>query len=180
MPVAHRLEPHKTAYSPSDIPTLVAALASGNGMVREQARKSLIALGKPAVKPLAATLQSRDRQVRWEAAKALRCLCDPESASALVEALGDERIGVRWLAAEGLIALEHEGLGPLFAALLDAKNADRLGEGAHHVLHDLSKKLGDWFLPVLHAIDDAEPSIAVPIAAFAALQEWKQQRKRRR
>ncbi len=164
-----RETPHHT---PVEIPALIAALASRDGGERERAREALVALGKPAVAPLVDALSDRNRQVRWEAAKALACLGDPSAARALAVALGDERIGVRWLAAEALIALGRDALEPLFRALLEPGNADPLAEGAHHVLHVLAKKKGgQWLTPVVEALDSYQPGIAVPMAAYRALEQ---------
>jgi hypothetical protein len=159
-------------HSAADLPALIAALASPDGVERERARGALVALGEPAVAPLVRALSDQDRQVRWEAANALACLRAPSAADALVAALGDERIGVRWLAAEGLIALGHHALEPIFKALVEPGNATSLGEGSHHVLHVLAKnKGGQWLAPVVEAIDSHESGIAVPLAAFRALEQ---------
>ena len=48
--------------------------------------------------------------MRWEAAKALGKIGDPKAALALVGALEDPRSGIRWLAAEGLMAIGREAL----------------------------------------------------------------------
>jgi len=64
----------------SDIDTLVAALRSRSGAVRERAREALLELGKPAVDPLIEALRDDDCQVQWEAAKALGEIGDPAAA----------------------------------------------------------------------------------------------------
>jgi len=56
---------------------LTELLASEDGMIRQKARKTLVALGKPAVPSLVQALQSsRVDQARWEAAKALAAIGD--------------------------------------------------------------------------------------------------------
>jgi len=168
--VERHLNRLKQLYSSRGIPSLVADLADDNPVVREKARVMLVALGKPAVAPLVEALSDVNPQVRWEAAKALGCLNDPAAAPALVLALGDKRFGTRWLAAEGLVALGPAALESLFEALLEPDNTVLLGEGAHHVLHELSKKgLGPWLTQVMTALNGEEPQMAVPLAAFTAL-----------
>ena len=109
--------------------------------------------------------------MRWEAAKALCGIADPLAASALVNALDDRDGDVRWLAAEGLAALGRDGLQPLLAALLQRAESCWFCEGAHHVCHTLvkRKKLGPILRPVLAALKQSEPEVAVPPAAYTAL-----------
>ena len=153
------------------IPSLVADLASPNPAVRTKARKALVAIGKRSVPSLIPLLSHRKPHVRWEAAKALCGIADPIAASALVNALDDRDGDVRWLAAEGLAALGRDGLQPLLAALLQRAQSCWLCEGAHHVCHTLvkRKKLGPILRPLLAALKESEPEVAVPPAAYAAL-----------
>ena len=116
-------------------------------------------------------LSHRKPHVRWEAAKALCGIADPLAASALVNALDDRDGDVRWLAAEGLAALGRDGLQPLLAALLQRAKSCWFCEGAHHVCHTLvkRKRLGPILRPVLAALKESEPEVAVPPAAYTAL-----------
>ena len=116
-------------------------------------------------------LSHRKPHVRWEAAKALCGIADPIAASALVNALDDRDGDVRWLAAEGVAALGRDGLQPLLAALLQRAKSGWFCEGAHHVCHTLvkRKKLGPILRPVLAALEQSEPEVAVPPAAYTAL-----------
>ena len=153
------------------ISELIAALASPSPVVRRKAREALVALGKPAVPSLIQLLSHRKPHVRWEAAKALGGIGDPIAAFALVNALKDRDGDVRWLAAEGLAALGRDALPPLLAALIDPSNADWLCEGAHHVCHVLVRKrgLGPILRPLLAALEQTEPKVASPLAAYTAL-----------
>lgn len=153
------------------IPELVSALDNRKPGVRTSARKTLVAMGQHAVPSLIQLLSHRKTHVRWEAAKALRDIADPLSAFALVGALDDRDGDVRWLAAEGLTALGRNGLEPLFAALLERVQSRRFREGAHHVCQTLAgkKRLGPILRPVLTALNEPEPAVAAPAAAYAAL-----------
>lgn len=153
------------------IGSLIGDLASKDGIVRESARLGLVAVGRPAAGALIKLLAVRNRQVRWEAAKALSQIVDPTAAPALVKALEDEEFSVRWLAAKGLIALRSKGLPPLLRALIKRSDSGFLLHGAHHVLRDLVRRgvSKDVVQPLLAALEDVEPSLEVPPAARAAL-----------
>jgi HEAT repeat protein len=153
------------------ISELIAALASPSPVARRKAREALVALGKPAVPSLIQLLSHRKPHVRWEAAKAIGGIADPIAAFALVNALEDRDGDVRWLAAEGLAALSRDALPPLLAALIDPSNSDWLCEGAHHVCHVLVRKrgLGPILRPLLAALEQTEPKVASPLAAYTAL-----------
>jgi HEAT repeat protein len=122
------------------VDALLSQLGSNNGLQREQARKALVAIGKPAVGPLLALLDHKEPQVRWEACKALVSLRDPRSSGAMVTALEDDNVEIRWLAAEVLIALKRDALVPLLTALEHRFTSDLLRQGAHHVLHALERE----------------------------------------
>jgi HEAT repeat protein len=114
-------------------------------MVRVRARRSLVAIREPAVRPLVEALASRKQWVRWEVAKALGQIGSPSSAEALV---------------------------PLLHALVERSDSVWVLEGAHHVFHDLARgrpDLKDVLQPVLAALEDIEPSLEVPVAAEAVL-----------
>ena len=159
---------------PATISSLVADLTSDDGVVRQKARESLVAIGGPAVPLLIRTLEDPKEWVRWEAAKSLSQIADPASAPALVRALEDKMFDVRWLAAEGLIALGRETLVPLLEALIERSDSPWLLEGAHHVLHDLTGEgLREELQPLLAALEYAERAIEVPIVAKTLLNALK-------
>jgi HEAT repeat protein len=156
---------------PDTIAEFMAQLGHENGLQREKARLALVDIGHPAIDPLVRTLRAADETVRWEAAKALSQIGDPQSAPALVRALEDQSFGVRWLAAEGLIHTGWAGLAPLLQALVHQSGSAWLREGAHHILRTLAtqENLHDLLAPVLAALDDTEPALEVPPAAQKAL-----------
>ena len=157
--------------STAGIPELIAALATSSPVARKKAREALVALGGQAVPALIQLLSHGQSHVRWEAAKALGAIADPIAASALVNALEDRDGDVRWLAAEGLAALGRDALQPLLAALMEQSDRDWLCEGAHHVCRALLKKKGlaPILRPLLAALDEHEPTLTAPAAAYAAL-----------
>jgi HEAT repeats len=160
----------------SVINPLLDQLSSKDGLQRRSARQHLVDMGKPAAPYLIRVLQSPSERGRWEAAKALGEIRDPLAAPALVQALEDEESAIRWLAARGLIALGRASLRPLLEALEAHSNSVWMREGAHHVLHTLIRDGEvDAASPVLEALEDIEPSVEVPIAAYYVLKKIRQE-----
>jgi HEAT repeat protein len=156
----------------TSIEPLLAQLASRDGIQRRKARERLVDIGKPAIPHLMSVLQSPLERSRWEAAKALGEMREPAAAPALVQALEDEESAIRWLAATGLIRMGRACLGPLLEALEGRSNSVWVREGAHRVLHFLIRDgVADEAIPVLEALEDIEPAVEVPIAAYHALKK---------
>jgi HEAT repeat protein len=160
------------------IKLFVKELSSIDWLVRVKARRNLVEIGGPAVEPLTKALSSRNRWMRWEAAKALGQIGDPEAAQALVRALEDKIFDVRWLAAEGLISIGKKALVPLLEALLERSDSPWMREGAHHVLHDIDNSgISEIILPILNALEGMEADLEAPIMAEAALSKLRQSKK---
>ena len=159
-----------TDASERNVEQLVADFGSKDAVVRRDTRAALVGIGSAAVPPLLDALDAPPQHVRWEAAKALAEIAEPAAAQRLVAALGDKDTDVRWVVGEALIALGGEAVQPLLTALTKSDIAD-VYEGADHVLHDLAKHgdLTALLEPVLKALDQPEPEIAVPLAAAEAL-----------
>ncbi len=158
-----------------ELDILIGQLKSHDGSEREHARNAIVRIGAPAVPVLVRLLKSPHELMRWEACKALGAINVPEVAQPLVEALRDENMEVRWLAAEGLAALGRDGLSALFRALEFHFNSIFLLEGAHHVLLALEKKklLNKESEDVLESLRHLEPRVSVPVAARRALESLK-------
>ena len=152
------------------IKSLIADLASKDGVVRVMARQQLVAYKKRSAAPLIRTLSNGNDWVRWEAAKALSQIGNNRAIKALLEALADEKFEVRWLAAEGLIRIGRKAIVPSLEALVKHSDSYWLREGIHHVLHDMNTgKITEVLRPVLVALEGPEPSLEVLLAAQAAL-----------
>jgi len=157
---------------------LVAVLDSADGVERHVAREQLEQIGRPAVPFLLRALRSPSEHARWEAAKALSEIADPGAAPALVSALEDEKAAVRWLAATALINLGREALVPLLQGLENNFDSIWFRDGAHHVLHSLIRDgVADDAIPVLEALENLEPCVEAPIAAYHVLQDLREKRK---
>ena len=147
-----------------------SALDSESRLEREAARHALVEEGSAAVPALIECTRGDAAHLRWEAAKALGEIREPESAPALIHLLDDEDSGVRWLAAEGLLALERRALMPLLTAL-ERPGSRRLREGAYHVLRRLPCwRLVEVLMPVMDALEHTAAEVTVPLAAGSALE----------
>jgi HEAT repeat protein len=162
----------KTVPSEKAIPSLVNVLSSTNGVKRHAAREQLEEIGTPAVPFLIKALQSPSEHARWEAAKALNKIADVRAAKALVHTLEDEKGAVRWLAATALVNLGRSALVPLLRGLEGHSDSIWFRDGAHHVLRSLVREgVADEAVPVLEALENLEPRIEAPIAAYHVLEE---------
>jgi HEAT repeat protein len=168
----------RTKYEDTSVPSdetiaaLVDALAATDGVDRHAARVQLEEIGSPAVPALISALQSPSEHVRWEAAKALCEIAEPSAAPALVKTLEDQKAAVRWLASTALINLGREALVPLLRGLEGHSDSIWFRDGAHHVLRSLIRDgVADEALPVLEALENLEPRIEAPIAAYHVLED---------
>ncbi|MFG0287771.1 MAG: HEAT repeat domain-containing protein [Rhodopirellula sp. JB044] len=154
----------------------VADLASGDGVVRDQARKHLVAKrGPDVVRALIGELVDPRKRVRWEAAKALTEIGDPVAALPLVHAMTDSDDEVAWLAAEGVASLGDIGLTAVLSGIARDCGSLEYCKVAHHCLK-VFRKLGqheDVIAPVMSALEGYEPKLSAPVAAYRALQELK-------
>lgn len=158
-----------------DVGALIASLRSENAEAREATRAELAGLGTAAVPALSAAAIAPDAAIRWEAVKTLGEIADPSGAPAMVRALEDADAGVRWLAAQGLLALGKRGLEPrrlepLLVALVGRADSAWLREGAHHVLRTWAGP----FAPVVAALEGPSPALTVPVVAEEVLRELDQ------
>ena len=170
--LARIVEKEPVMLSDEEIKTLADALADGDGVNRHNAREQLEKTGKPAVPYLISALQSPSEHARWEAAKALEKIADPSAAPALVNALCDEKAAVRWLAGNALINLGHDALAPLLRGLEASSDSIWFRDAAHHVLRSLIREgEADEAIPVMEALENLEPRIEAPVAAYHALKE---------
>jgi HEAT repeat protein len=115
-------------------------LGSKNGLQRLQARSAMIALGESAIDIFAELVMHPNWIVRREAVKALSQMKTNITAPVLIYALEDEYASIRWVAAEGLIALGKQGLLVLMQRLCSQKLSVNLSQVAHHVVKEISKR----------------------------------------
>lgn len=157
------------------IDSLVDSLASADGLERHAAREQLEELGSSSVPALVRALKSPSEHARWEAAKALGEIADPSAAPALVSTLCDQKAAVRWLAGEALIHIGRGALAPLLRGLEGSSDSIWFRDGAHHVLRSLIRDgVADEAIPVLEALENLEPSVEAPVAAYHVLEALRQ------
>ena len=113
-----------------DLKLRAEQLRSLSGTARSRAREELAAAGEDAVSVLVPLLTDADKQVRWEAAKALVSICSSAAAPALVPLLEDQDAGVRWLAAEALVAAGI-GVAPPFCVPSSTDPGPTISVGEH-------------------------------------------------
>jgi hypothetical protein len=171
----------EAAVDDDTIASLLDKLASTDGVERRAARENLEEIGRPATPGLIRALQSPNRYARWEAAKALGQIADRNAAPALVRSLKDEEAAVRWLAGAALINLGRAALVPLLRGLEGSSDSIGFRDGAHHVLHGLIREgVADEAAPVLEALENLEPRVEAPIAAYHVLQQLRRAKRRAR
>jgi CBS domain-containing protein len=161
-----------TMASSTDIEALIADFHSDDGAVRAHARQSLVSLGPEAVGGLVNALNHPSVRMRWEATKTLCELQDLSAAPALVGRLEGTDSGVRWMAADGLVAMGPVVLEPVLQALIQRSDSILLREGVHRVLHGLAGRPGMQTIlqPVIDGLAAVEPAVVVPLAAYRALE----------
>ena len=156
--------------------SLMDLLASNNGATRQKARKTLVALGKPAVPSLSEALQnSKLDHVRWEAAKALGAIGDTRAIPRLVNALEDSDPDVAWLAAEALRQFK-KGAWPLLLRQLikDGSESALLRQGAHHVMRNQKENgFNDLLATLREDLESNTVQESTPVAAYAILKRMK-------
>jgi len=123
-----------------EIAELIKCLFSEDGIVRQDARYKLVKIGRPVIRFLIGLQYLDNQHVRWEAMKTLSQIADPESIPILVNALENTNSDVRWLAAEGLIEIGKQSVGPLMELLEESADSRILREGVHHVLKGLEER----------------------------------------
>lgn len=152
--------------------THMKALESPDGMLRQSAREGLVALGGHAVGPLARALgNAREKQVRWEAAKALGAMNDARAIPALVRALEDDDSDVIWLAAEALSQFGSAAWPALLTALIaEGTESAILRKGMHHVFANQKESgKGGVLAPLQSALEAGALPEAAPLAASELL-----------
>ena len=161
-----------TDASGKNVDQLVAELGSKDAVVRQNARTALVNIGVAAVPSLVSALDAPLQHTRWEAAKSLAGIADPSAAEGLVAALGDTDSDVRWVAGEALVALGRNALKPVLTTLTKSELPEGTYQSSHHVLHELARQpdRASLLAPVLRALEQPEPEMAVPLAAQKALQ----------
>lgn len=134
------MEEIKKHNSDESIKDLITNLGDEDGMIRLHARQKLVHRGDSAVKELIEAFQQTNDFAHFEAAKALSQIGSIETIDCFTKAFEDEEFRVRWVAAEGLIAIGRDSIIPVLELLKKSSNIIWIREGVHHVILDLIHK----------------------------------------
>ena len=165
--------------SNKSIEQLIEDLRSSDGMVRQRARQSLVLKGEEAVDDLIQAFKEKKEPIHFEASKALSQIGSKKTIQTFIDALEDEEFSIRWIAAEGLIAIREDIIKPLLELLEHHSDSLQICEGVHHVFHDIvsrriiDEKKREILLPVLESYHHLEAEIYIPFAAKNALDKLK-------
>jgi HEAT repeat protein len=160
----------------TNLESLIEMLANKNSVTRQNARKSLVVLGKPAVPPLIRLLKdSKLDHLRWEAVKTLDAICDERAIPSLVKALEDSDIDVAWLAAEALKKYKKAAWPVLLNALIKSgEDSVQLRNGVHHILLKQKENgFGDLLKTLMKALKSNAASESTTIAANEIIKRMK-------
>ncbi|MBL1214598.1 MAG: HEAT repeat domain-containing protein [Ignavibacteriae bacterium] len=159
---------------------LIKNLSSKNGVERKKSRHLLAKIGTPAIAYLEELISSEDLTTRWEAVKTVGQIKNKEGIPLLLKALNDEEFDIRWLAAEGLIALGIISLIPLLEELAIKYQSVYFRLGAHHVLSELKKKnIYDDPADLLFLLNDFIKEPIIPVEVEKELSRLTRQSKNR-
>ena len=152
------------------IGSLITELTCNDVVKCQKAREKLVHIGKPAIPSLVGLMSHQKQMVRWEALKVLGEIADPSTIDIFLTYLRDDDFDIRWMAAEGLIAIGNDALIPLLKATITNSDSRGFRFAAHHVLKNLAGRgLFDTVKPVLVALEDVEPAVEAPVAAESVL-----------
>lgn len=125
-----------------------------------------MSIGSPAVSQLADLAGHPDAMLRREVIKTLGQIASPVSVPLLVHAMLDGNEGVRWLAAEGLVAVGMQASQPVLEELLANPKSALLRKGAHHYFRAMRDLKGSTrFDELLSALDGLDAELRTQVAA---------------
>ncbi len=144
---------------------LLDTLRGDDGMGRKRARETMVLIGDEIVPEMQALLAEGTKRERWEAAKTLAALVDPSSLDTLIDLLAERESDIRWIAADGLIALGPRVVVPLLKSLLAGPPTRGQAEMSGRVLRKLASEndvLGEIVAPVLEVMETPDPGVLQP------------------
>jgi len=116
---------------------LIENLGKEDFLKRQHARLLLIKRKPESTPLLEQALKSTNVHTRWEAARALGNIQDPETATALTALLMDSDVGVRWVTMESLIGMGRNCLRPVLERFTRDFSSIWMRRSVHHILHVL-------------------------------------------
>ncbi len=154
------------------IEALIADLGCDDGIHCRKARQALVKIGARSIPALTRASASSSQMVRWEAIKALSQINGLASIKALISHLSDDDSGIVWMAADGLSRQGKKAVIPVLEALISNASSNRLRDGVHHFLIDVTRGGGSdksIYESVITSLEVPEARLTSPVAAQIAL-----------
>ncbi len=120
-----------------EVAPLISGLVSEFSHERKDARKKLVKMGKEVIPQINKTLLSKNKLLKWEAARVLKEIGDVSSIPVFIELLEDPESDIRWIAAEGLINTGRDCIVPLLKEIMSKGDSYYIRNGVHHVFREL-------------------------------------------
>jgi HEAT repeat protein len=155
-----------------EVVELLPGLVSISTHDRKSARQKLEKIGLNVLPEIHKLLRTKDKQLRWEAAKVLETLGSSSSINTFISLLQDENSDIRWIASEGLIRVGRDSIVPLLQEAIEKGDSVFVLNGAHHVLkHLFTKEENKQFKELLHTLKSTnETALVAPVKAMEALE----------
>ena len=155
-----------------DVQLLASKAVRGPLSERKAAVRELELIGRKSINQIISLTNSRDPEVRREAADLLSRIGNESGIPCLIDLMEDPELEVRWRASESLVTMGRATVVPLLEELLKHERfgSPRFLDGVHHVLRRMNDKgiLGPSF-EVLDALEGPYREDTVPWAAERAL-----------
>ncbi len=119
-----------------DVAALIPDLISNRTTSRQNARLKLSEISPRILDQIDKLIESKNKQLRWEVAKAFEDRTISDAIPILLKLLADEESDIRWIAAESLINIGRKSIVPLLREIIH-NETNTIREGAHHVLNSL-------------------------------------------
>lgn len=117
--------------------SIIEDLSSQEAIIRKEAREDMINMGVNILPYVHKLIQSKDKQLRWEAAKIAQKIAHPSSIPVLIELLEIKETDIRWIASEGLINIGRESIVPLLKAIIEKEEVHFLRTSSKYVFKSL-------------------------------------------
>ena len=152
---------------------LVKALATGRGILHQEARRALCDLGHLAEEAWVEALHHSDGHIRWHAARALSQIGDPQAVGILAEGLHDPSHAVRWTTARVLASMDSPAIPCILHLVAHHPLDEPFRQACYHALHAMpSQRTQEYLRPLLEALSSSTASVQAPRLAYVMLQEW--------
>jgi HEAT repeat protein len=119
-----------------EVAALIPDLISSRTTRRQNARLRLSEIRPRILDQINKLIESKNKQLRWEVAKAFEDNPSSDSIPVLLKLLADDESDIRWIAAVSLINIGRGSIIPLLHEIIHNESIS-VREGAHHVLNSL-------------------------------------------